>query len=81
MQIISTQGMTYHAKTRSMVAEDSCLDEELNHRIGLRSHLTGMVIKMRFEKCHKNAEGELTHWTFVTLEPHAKVDRLVVFND
>ncbi len=84
MQIISTEGMTYIPETKSMVTEDSCLNEELNHRIGLQSHRTGMVIRMKFDQAHYRGEGsdrELTHWTYKPVEPHPIVDQLTIFND
>lgn len=55
---------------------DSLLDEGFE----LVSERTGDVVKMVVIKCHRDREGELTHWEF---RPHRcdKFANLIVFND
>lgn len=85
-QKISTRGFFYNADTKTLSCEASELREELRREITLVSHRTGAEMVMRFDKCHREArqvdsEGDITHWTYLPVEPSATVVKFIIWND
>ena len=85
IDVVSTLNLTFSSKTGNLVGEASTLDTAIRKGTDLRvvSHLTGNVIEFRLAETHRDAEGDLTHWTFKPIAPKsaAIVKGLVIFND
>jgi hypothetical protein len=48
--------------------------------IAIRSHVTETVEKFYLQTEHER-DGDLTHWTFLPLNPNCKVKHVTIFND